>query len=128
LDELRACLDLLPQAHGPEVMRRCERVLNRTDEQRERPVEAPAAHVDPPVAHDPSDLDGVDGVDVVDRLGLRVVAGRDVVAGHQADVPGPQRHRAHQVGLQCQAIPIPAGELDDGFHAPVQQEMPRGEG
>ena len=109
-------------------MRRCERVLHRADEQRERLVKVPAAHVHPLVAHAPCDVDGVDGVDVVDRLGLRMISGRDVVAGHQADVSGPERHRAHQVGLQGQAIPVPAGELDDRFHAPVQQEVRRGKG
>jgi hypothetical protein len=57
-----------------------------------------------------------------------MISGRDVVAGHQADVSRPECYRAHKVGLQGQAITVPAGELDDGFHASVQQEMRRGKG
>jgi hypothetical protein len=47
------------------------------------------------------------------RLGRRVVAGSGMIAGHHQDVRNAERGGAEQVGLQRDAVAVPAGHLHD---------------
>jgi hypothetical protein len=48
-----------------------------------------------------------------DRLGVDVVAVSRMVTGHDEDVGHAERGRRQQLGLQCDPVPVPAGELHD---------------
>ena len=54
------------------------------------------------------------GVEVEDPARLGLVAGGDVVAGQAADVLDAVQRRAHDVGLEREAVAVAADELEDG--------------
>ncbi len=60
--------------------------------------------------------------DVEHRLGVGLVAGLRVVAGQDQQVVHPGRRRAHQIGLQRNAIAVAAGELQDRLDAVLHHE------
>jgi hypothetical protein len=113
LHELGTGRDLLAQPLGPEPGRRGERVLHRAQEALRRRVEPPPGQQDVLVAHGPQGPQQLDAVQVEHRLGPRVVAELRVVAGHDQDVADAEGTGAEQVGLQCDAVAVPAGHLHD---------------
>ena len=74
------------------------------------------------VAHGAGGPDQLHAVQVVDRLGLRVVAEPRVVAGQQQHVRDAQGGRRDQVRLQRDPVAVPAGQLHHRLHpGPVRQ-------
>ena len=65
------------------------------------------------VAHAAGDAQQRDRIEVEHRLGLRVVALADVVAGQAEDIAHAQGGRAQDVALQRDAIAVAAGDLAD---------------
>ena len=113
LHELRARRDLLAQPVGPELHRRGERVLHRAQEAVRRRVELAPGQQDVLVAHGTQGPQQLHAVQVEHRLGPRVVAELRVITGHDQDVADAERRRAEQVGLQRDAVTVPAGHLHD---------------
>ena len=69
-----------------------------------------------------------DGIQVKHRLGLGMVAQLGVVAGQAQDVVNAQHGGAQQIGLEGNAVPVPAGQLEDGVQACILQHLAGGEG
>ena len=120
LHELRAGRDLLAQPVGPELHRRGERVLHRAQEAVRRRVELASGQQDVLVAHGAQGPQQLHAVQVEHRLGARVVAELRVITGHDQDVPDAQSRRAEQVGLQRDAVTVPAGHLHDRLEPGVE--------
>ena len=113
LHELRAGLDLLAQPPGPEIHRRGERVLHGAQETVRRRVEPASGQQDVLVAHGAQGPQQLHAIQVEHRPSARMVAELRVITGHDQDVPDPERGRPEQVGLQRDAITVPAGHLHD---------------
>ena len=62
-----------------------------------------------------------DGVEVVNRLGVAVVAHERVVAGERQHVLDAQDRRAQEVALQRQAVPVAADHLEDRLDAALDE-------
>ena len=121
LHELRAGGDLLAEPFGPELGRRGGGVLHRAEEAVGGRLQRPAGQHGALVPHVPQRPQQLHAVQVEDRLGLRVVAELGVVAGHHQDVADAEGRRAEQVGLQRDAVAVPAGHLHDRLEPGVQR-------
>ena len=64
-----------------------------------------------------------DGVQIKHRLGLGMVTQLGVVAGEAQNVVNAQHGGAQQIGLQGDAVPVTAGQLEDGVQARVLQHL-----
>ena len=64
-------------------------------------------------------------VDIEHRLGVGLIAGLRIISGQAQQVVDAASRRAHEVGLQGNAVAIPAGELKDGFDALARQHRRR---
>jgi hypothetical protein len=113
LHELRAGRDLLAEPFGPEVGRGRERVLDRAEEAVGRRVHGTPGQQDMVVTHGAQRPQQLHAVQVEYRLGRRVVTELRVVAGHHQDVADAEGRRPEQVGLQRDAVAVPAGHLHD---------------
>ena len=113
LHELRAGRDLLAEPFGAEPGRRRERVLDRAEKTVGRGVHGAPGQQDMVLTHGAQRPKQLDAVQVEYRLGRRVVAELRVVAGHHQNVADAERRRPEQVGLQRDAVAVPAGHLHD---------------
>ena len=77
------------------------------------------------VAHGAGGLDQAAGIEIEHRLGLRLVAGLGVVAGQAQEVAHAAGGRSHEIGLQCDAVTVAAGELEYGLDALARQDRRR---
>ena len=63
------------------------------------------------------------GIQVEHGLGLGMVAHLGVVAGEAQDVVNAQHSGTQKVRLQGDAVPVPAGQLEDGVQAGILQHL-----
>jgi hypothetical protein len=66
-------------------------------------------------------------VQVVHRLGFRLVARRRVVAGEHQHIVDAERRGAEQVALQREPVAVAAGHLEDRLDAALHEEVRRRE-
>ena len=75
------------------------------------------------VAHGDGHLHQADAVEIlhVHRVGMVPVL--RIIAAHEEEVGKAERGRAEQVGLQCDAVAIASGDLDDGLDAGLADQQ-----
>ncbi len=113
LDKLRARRYLLGDPHRAELVRRRERVFDRADEEiRGDFGDGLAVFEDGTVAHHPHHPRQVERIDVVDCLGMGMVAHDHVIPAERQHRVDAKRCRADQVRLQRQPVAVAAGELE----------------
>jgi hypothetical protein len=127
LQEARAGLGLRRGARDAVLQRRRAGVLDRADAQPWRGIEDAAREV-AALGEAAGDGDELRAVEVEDAARLGLVAGRDVVARHAADVLDAVHRRADDLGLQVQAVAVAAGELHDRLDAARAQRDRHGQG
>ena len=66
------------------------------------------------VAHDAGGLQQMDGIEVENTFGLRLIAHAGVVAGQAEHVAHAESRRAEQVALDGDAVAVAAGDLVTG--------------
>ena len=127
LGKLRAGFDLPAQRRGFPDVRRIERRVRDSDEE----VGA-SAHCAPMrqamhVANGRCGLHDADGIEIENRLRLRLVARFRIVTGEREHIDDAERCSADQLALQGNAIAVAAGELKDRLQTLFPQQV-RGDG
>src|SRR3954451_17860972 len=127
LQEARAGVDLLRPARDAVPERRRSGVLDGPDEEPRGRLEDAAREV-AAGGERARHRDELGRVEVEDAARLGLVAGRDVVAGHAADVLDAVHRRADDLALEVQAVAVTARELHDGLDATVLERDRHGQG
>ncbi len=122
LEEVCARLNLLGHALRSPVEGRHKRVDGCAQEEAWLGRDLAPAEKDALVADDARRAQELDGVEVEDALGLRLVAGADVVAREAEHVVHAQRGCAQDVALDGDAVAVAAADLQDGFIAGAGQQ------
>ena len=126
LDELRAGGDLLAEPLGADGGRLGERVLHRAEETVRRRIDHAPGQQGVLVAHGAQGPQQLDTVQVEHWLGLGMVTDLRVIARHHQDVADAERGCAEQVGLQRDAVAVPARHLHDGLEPGGQRGQAAG--
>src|SRR5439155_17774239 len=126
LEEPRAGTNLLQGTLDTRFVGRRAGILDRSDEEMRRGLDSPAREVPAP-GDRLRGRDQLRRVEIEDAPRLRLVAGRDIVAGEAADVLDPVERGADDVRLEREPIAIAADELHHRLHAELLQRDGDGE-
>ena len=117
---------LLQRAIHPVVVRRRARILDGAEEELRRGIDLAAGEVRA-ARQRAAESEQLDRVEVEDAPRLGLVAGGHVVAGEAEDVLDAMQRRAGELGLEREAVPVPARQLQHGLHPELLEGDRHGE-
>ncbi len=126
LDELRSGLHLLRQTQWTPFIGLGKGVSRRAQEQAGWGGQFAPAEEHTLVAHDTRRAQQLDGVEIENALGLRLVAHRHVVPRQAEHVAHAHRRRAQQITLNGNAVAVAARDLKDRLVPGPRQQRANG--
>ena len=116
LKKLGACLHLDFKLGEHRTERIGFRRHSSADRKRRRTIQLIAGHI-VPVVEPLHELHDLNGIQVVDRLGLFMISDGWIVPGEAENIADAEHGRAHEIRLYPDPIPIAAGHLHDRIMA-----------